>query len=179
MDNIMISNTTQDLELIQLLLQQYFSADSLYSRFFCPQSSISQGLCSIGTYFDSVKVQYQQCPLNSSSPVISNTIQNCTCNPGFTWKIGETCSPCGEGAFKSGGGGTNCSGCPHGAFCNSATAVPTQCPINTYCGTGVREPTSCPQFSTSLTAAGSIWDCECSAGFAMVRGVCVVCSYST
>ena len=120
-----------------------------------------------------------QCPPNTSSPAMSNYIRNCTCSPGFTGPNGTSCSPCAAGTYNSLGGNANCSVCPLGNFCVLGAPVPSQCPVDSYCGSGVHQPTACPQFSNSEAGSDSMRNCNCLAGYSMVKGVCIKCAHST
>ena len=53
------------------------------------------------------------CPVHTSSPVRSTSLESCQCNPGFSLDdTGMHCTGCSEGKFKEGTGNAECSSCP-------------------------------------------------------------------
>jgi hypothetical protein len=174
----------------------------------CPQGSykgwFGTGLCSI-------------CPSGTSSPLQSDTSDNCTCLAGYQgMSNGAPCTACGAGSYKSSTGTGECSICPsgtssplqsdtpdnctclagyhgmsNGAPCTACGAgsyksstgpgecVP--CTAGTYCNTGSEIYLTCPTGASSAPMSVSLHNCTCLAGYeATSNGVsCTACVVGT
>ncbi|KAJ1469424.1 hypothetical protein T484DRAFT_1851859, partial [Baffinella frigidus] len=93
------------------------------------------------------------CSAHSWSPAGSDSITDCTCDPGYTGADGGTCASCEAGAFKEASGS---------AACVSSDTC-TSCPTNSNSPAGSTEKT----------------DCDCNPGFSGDDLVCVECEAGT
>ena len=123
------------------------------------------------------------CPVNMNSPVMSQSIENCSCNIGFTGRNGGPCTACTAGKFKSVTGPANCTSCPQntGASCVGCIA-PTGC----TCNAGLYGPNGgpclqCPSNSgASCSGCTIVSGCTCNLGFTGPNGGnCTACRAGT
>ena len=107
--------------------------------------------CSTGSYTDMTAASTcLTCPVNSNSPIQSRSIQNCTCNLGFTGPNGGTCSQCAIGTFKPTTGSAACTVCSAGTYSvNAAVTTCLSCTANSFS----------PVSSTTFTS------CTCNLGY--------------
>ena len=68
------------------------------------------------------------CPVNSHSPVQSDSVIDCICNAGFEGPDGGACTACLAGKFKGENGSALCEDCAANFFSDStASTVCTSC----------------------------------------------------
>ena len=87
--------------------------------------------CSAGLFSDAGSADCDLCPGNSNSPQQSDSITDCTCNPGATGSDGATCVLCTAAKYKTATGSAACADCNVGKY--SASTGATSC---TDCGAG-------------------------------------------
>ena len=119
------------------------------------------GECPENTYKDFVSViqsdesECASCPANTSSPLASTNVLECTCLAGFeAASDGVACAPCQPGTNKSSVGAGFCVDCPAHTFADALATL--QC-------------TDCITESTSPPGSESIDDCVCNPGNARIQ----------
>lgn len=114
--------------------------------------------CPDGFYKDFVSVTQDDecapCPANTSSPLASTDVLQCTCLAGFEAATdGVACAPCQPGTNKSSAGAGLCVDCPAHTFADALATL---------------ECTDCMAESTSPPGSESIDDCVCNQGNARI-----------
>ena len=129
------------------------------------------------------------CPANSTSPVLSSYLANCSCNAGYyvaNMVTTGSCSICQAGTYAL-AGSTGCvlcapgtystaSGAPTSAKCQNCAAgtystgaghstTCTPCLANSFCRPATTTPEPCPLHTWSAPGASSKLDCACDKGF--------------
>ena len=137
------------------------------------------------------------CDPDSSSPPLSDSETDCTCNAGFRGPPGGPCVECGAGQY-AGAGSTECVSCgfaqtaPPGSdalldcVCNQGYSGPDggpceACPAGKYKNAlGSEACVSCPANSDSPLGSDSPTDCACNAGYTGESGSnCTACAADT
>ena len=138
--------------------------------------------CVAGKYSASGASECTACPDDSTSPLGSTNITDCTCLPGYTGTNGENCTPCDAGQYKNISGSASCTSCDKGKYnpriaMNSSDAC-LDCEIGEYGeNEGSSNCTSCPSDSTTIEKASTdSSDCLCDAGYQTLNdGGCEPC----
>ena len=105
----------------------------------------------------------EECPSNSTSLGVSNSVTNCTCLPGHEGYKGEACTVCAAGKFKYAGEGA-CETCP------SLTT--------STMGAGNRSACLCIKAYTG-PAGGTCTICPAGTYNAQEGGACIMCPNGT
>jgi len=74
--------------------------------------------CPSGTYSEqsAASTACYDCPFGSDSPLESNGIVACKCNPGYLGPDGTPCTECSAGKFKNIPGSVHCTSCGMGRY---------------------------------------------------------------
>jgi alpha-tubulin suppressor-like RCC1 family protein len=117
--------------------------------------------CEDNKYQDeSGQFKCKHCPSNSTSPLGSDSIDNCECNAGYE-RDGSNCNKCQKGKYKTDAGNNTCLPCEAGTF-------------NANRGMGICQ--QCPDNMTSPIGSDSVDDCECDVGYSSPDGgPCTAC----
>jgi len=96
--------------------------------------------CPEGTYSGASMATSQQtcasCPLNMVSKAGSTSLQECSCQPGYTLSSsGIQCVPCAAGTYKASAGSQPCSSCPADETSAQGSATSSSCQ-QIYCPKG-------------------------------------------
>ena len=83
--------------------------------------------CVAGTYSLYRATTCTACPVNSTSPVLSSVLANCTCNAGFSGPNGGLCSACVSGKYKAAAGSATCTSCGAGRYSAAGASVCANC----------------------------------------------------
>jgi hypothetical protein len=168
-------------------------------------------VCEAGKYSAAGSSACQLCPASSTSPAGSSAVTQCTCNAGYvksgdvcvapcnagyTGPVGELCTPCAEGKYKTEIGSAACQQCnpslaynpqysPNaftGPYSPAASTSISQCfcPANSHFGWGYPNCRYCPANSETLEInAADEGKCGCKAGYWGPRWNCQPCLAGT
>ena len=141
-------------------------------------NSGSCALCPPNKYQPSTgQFECNVCPINSTSPSGSDSIDDCLCNAGYE-RYGDYCIACQSGFYKTdAGNSSSCLPCEAGTFkANSGAGTCNPCEDNKYQDeSGQFECKHCPSNSTSPLGSDSIDNCECNAGYERDGSNCNKC----
>jgi len=94
----------------------------------------------------------ESCPDHTTSPVGSDALIDCICNPGYTGENGLECSECVEGKYKINTGDAACELCPNATYSESTAAIDSKTCL------------ACMTDATSHEGSASKGRCMCNAG---------------
>jgi hypothetical protein len=131
-------------------------------------------ICPIGSWCSHVTLKNETCATNRTSPLGSDSINNCTCSPGYGLvSMTNTCSACTIGSSKGVAGDNACGACTAGSYTNTIGSLScTACATGRYGSATGESNSQC----TGVCAQG-YW---CPAGSTNNTAVpCLLGSYST